>query len=144
MAQETIRTDSYTTSLSDENLLAQIAEFRSAMEAYQRYVQHLENEALARMERNGATSIPSEQFICEVQRRDTYDQAGFSPLKEILNEKDLASCWTAEHQVLQVMPESWVTVKVKALAARYGAPALAIVERAKVPGRATLKFAKRE
>ena len=93
-----------------------------------------------RMEDRGATSIPSERFRCELVSDTSYDRTRFTPLKEIFLDGDLEKCWTPATKVLQTVPESWNTVKVKAMATRYGAEALAVVERARVEGRPRLKF----
>lgn len=127
-------------SLTNDELLTRIAAFREEDELVQYGLHFLEQEALDRMERNGATAIPSEKYICELQRKDTYDQAGFTPLLEVFNESDLGEVYTPEHQETITVAPKWNTVKLIAKARRYGDKALAVVERAKIPGRPSLKF----
>ena len=106
----------------------------------QRLAYELAQELWVRMMDRGATSIPSERFKCELVADTSYDRARFAPLKEVFNESDLSLCWTPATQVLQVVPESWNTAKVKMLAKKYGDAALVVVEQAKVEGRPRLKF----
>lgn len=128
---------------TDEQVLERVYHHRLAIEREQRWLYDAEQEALRRMAERGATSIPNERFICEVQTRDTYDQVSFTPLKEVFSAADLAEVFTPEHDEVVTVKESWNTVKTKAKARRYGSEALAIVERAKTPGRPTLKFRER-
>ena len=124
----------------DGQLLLRYELVLEAQRVQQRVAYELEKEIQVRMMDRGATSIPSERFQCELVSDTSYDRTRFTPLKEILNELDLASCWTPATQVLQTVPESWNTAKVKAMARKYGDAALAVVERARVEGRPRLKF----
>ena len=124
----------------DDWLLQRYALRLEAVRDAQRLVYELEKEIQVRMEDRGAISIPSERFRCELVSDTSYDRTKFTPLKEILNELDLASCWTPATQVLQTVPESWNTAKVKAMAKKYGDTALEVVERARIEGRPRLKF----
>ena len=124
----------------DEKLLRRYDSALAAQREGQRLAYELEKEIQVRMEDRGATSIPSERFRCELVSDTSYDRTRFTPLKEIFIDGDLAKCWTPATQVLQTVPESWNTAKVKAMAARYGASALDVVEAARVEGRPRLKF----
>mgnify|MGYP001614673775 CR=1 FL=1 len=128
----------------DNVLLERIDTNRRAIAMAQRLLYEMEKEAEQRMAERGATSIPSERWVCELVADVSYDRTKFTPLKELLGETDLLACWTPAHQELVTMPESWNTAKVKALARKYGDAALAVVEGAKVVGRPRLKFEKRE
>lgn len=129
--------------LGNDDLLARIAAWKRTIEVAQQGLYLLEQEALARMERNGATSIPSEKWVCELVQRDTYDQAGLAPLKEIFGSADMLACFTPEHREIVVVPDKWETVTVKKLARKYGTESLAVVERARVEGRPRLKFSEK-
>mgnify|MGYP001617384363 FL=1 len=126
----------------DDQLLQRYELTLSAQRVVQRQAYELEQEAMRRMEERGATAIPSEHYICEVVQRDTYDQAGFTPLLEMFSEADLIDVYTQERteQKWVTTPARWDTAKVKAKARRYGIAALDVVERARIEGRPRLKF----
>ena len=105
---------------------------------------HMEQEAYRRMEERGASSIPSETFICELALKASYDQIGFTALKEIFNDSDLERCLTPAHTEEVEVPDKWATSTVKSLATKYGADALRIVDRAKTEDRGKLIFKLRE
>lgn len=125
---------------SDELLLQEIADARGNLERYQRQLYTLESEALRRMAEKGATAIPSDTFVCEMQVSNTYDQSRFTPLKEVFTASDLDAAFTPEHDEVKRVPDKWNTVKVLALARRYGDQALRCVEEARVRGAPRLKF----
>ena len=128
---------------SDESLLLAYSDLTVSIAAQQNIAGHYEQELLRRMAERGATSIPSTEFVCEVKQTDTYSQPGFTPLREILSGMDLDTCFVPAHTERIQVADKWNTVKVKALARRYGDEALAIVERARIPGAPRLKFASR-
>lgn len=129
--------------MSDESLLNGYAYEERRLEEVQTTLDQLRQEIIRRMAEAGATSIPSELFVCELQARTTYDQSGFTPLLELLNEADLKTCYTAEHTEEVRVPAKWNTVKVNALARRYGEVALRIVEAAKMVQPSRLVFKRR-
>ena len=114
-------------------------------EAAQHTGQEMREEIERRILERGATAIPSETYRCEMVQTSTYDQPSFAPLKELLNEADLKTCWTPawEETIKVTHAESWDVQKVKALATRYGSVAQAIVGAAIRPGRSSLKFERR-
>ena len=128
---------------SDEKLLDQINQARECAAYYAELANKREWVALGRMLDRGATTIPSERFICEKKVKVTYDQTRFTPLKEIFKE-DLGKCWTAEHQETIKVAEEWDTAKVKALARRYGTRALVIVESARTENPTGIKFERKD
>ena len=128
----------------DDELLSAMSKLAQKLDAIKSDLGHLEQEAYRRMEDRGATSIPSEDYICELSYRPTYDQLGFIPLKEVFNESDLARCLTPAHTEEVEVPDKWATSTVKSLAAKYGADALRIVDRAKTHDRGKLIFKRRE
>ena len=105
---------------------------------------HLEQEAYRRIEERGATSIPSETYICEMETGWKYDQPSFAPLKEVFNEVDLAKCLTPAHTEEVKVEDKWATATVKSLATKYGAEDLRILDHARTETRGRLKFARRE
>lgn len=127
----------------DALLLERIATLRSEITDAYRLLYEAEKEAERRMAERGATSIPSELFVCELVTEVNYDRTRFTPLKMLFNESDLAECLTPGFQEIQTVPESWNTARVKAMAKKYGDQALSVVEAAKMMGRPRLKFEKR-
>lgn len=129
---------------TDEELLSEYAKYLQAVVNLQASSGRIQQELIRRMTERQATSIPSESFICELTSRDTYDQVSFGPLKEILKEVDLATCYTPAHEETVQVADHWQTVRVKALARRYGAEAQEVVDRARIPGAPSLSFKTRQ
>ena len=130
--------------LTDDELLAEMEHIGAVLDGFKNTLGHLEQEAYRRIEERGATSIPSETYICEMEIKRGYDQPSFAPLKEIFNEADLAKCLTPAHTEEVKVADKWTTATVKSLAAKYGAEALRIFENARTESRGRLKFARRE
>ena len=130
--------------LSDDELLAQMEHINGLLEGFKASLGRLEQEAYRRIEERGATSIPSETYICEMETGFRYDQPSFAPLKEVFNEVDLAKCLTPAHTEELKVEDKWTTATVKSLATKYGAEALRILENARMESRGRLKFARRE
>ena len=130
--------------LSDDELLAEMEHIGAILDGYKNTLGHLEQRAYQLMEERGATSIPSETYICEMETGFKYDQASFGPLKEVFNEVDLKKCLTPAHTEEVKVADKWATGTVKSLAVKYGAEALRIVENAQTESRGRLKFARRE
>ena len=130
--------------LSDDELLAQMEHISGVLEGFKASFGRLEQEAYRRIEERGATSIPSETYICEMETGFKYDQMSFGPLKEVFNEVDLKKCLTPAHTDEVKVADKWATGTVKSLATKYGADALRILENARMESRGRLKFARRE
>ena len=130
--------------LSDDELLAEMEHIGAILDGFKNTLGHLEQEAYRRIEERGATSIPSETYICEMETGFKYDQMSFGPLKEVFNEVDLKKCLTPAHTEEVKVEDKWTTAPVKSLATKYGAEALRILENARMESRGRLKFARRE
>ena len=130
--------------LSDDELLAQMEHISGVLEGFKATLGRLEQEAYRRIEERGATSIPSETYICEMETGFKYDQPSFAPLKEIFNDADLKKCLTPAHTDEVKVADKWATGTVKSLAVKYGAEALRILANAQTESRGRLKFARRE
>ena len=130
--------------LSADELLAEMEHIGAILDGFKNTLGHLEQEAYRRIEERGATSLPSETYICEMEIKRGYDQPSYGPLKEIFNEADLAKCLTPAHTDEVKVADKWATVTVKSLAAKYGAEALRILANAQTESRGRLKFARRE
>jgi hypothetical protein len=130
--------------LSDDELLAEMEHIGAVLDGFKNTLGHLEQEAYRRIEERGATSIPSETYICEMKVERGYDQPSFAPLKEIFNDADLAKCLTPAHTDEVKVADKWATGTVKSLAVKYGAEALRILANAQTESRGRLKFARRE
>ena len=131
-------------SLSDEELLSELEHITAIRDGFSDTLGRLEFEAYRRMEERGATAIPSEAYICEIQNKSDYDQLAFTPLKEIFNDADRERCLTPAHTKEIEVPERWATTTVKAVAGDYGDRAKAIVENARTESRGRLKFSRRD
>ena len=130
--------------LSDDELLAEMEHSGAVLDGFKNTLGHLEQEAYRRIEERGATSIPSETYICEMETGFKYNQPSFAPLKEIFNEVDLAKCLTPAPPDEVKVADKWATGTVKSLAVKYGAEALRILANAQTESRGRLKFARRE
>ena len=130
--------------LSDDELLAEMEHIGGVLDHFKKFLGLLEQRAYQLMEERGATSIPSEVYICEMDTGFKYDHPSFGPLKEIFNEVDLKKCLTPAHTDEVKVADKWATGTVKSLAVKYGAEALRILENARMESRGRLKFARRE
>ena len=130
--------------LSDEELLSELEHITAIRDGFSDTLGRLEQEAFRRMEERGAKAIPSINYICEIQNKSDYDQLAFTPLKEIFNSDDLKRCLSPAHTKEIEVPERWATTTVKAVAAKYGDRAKAIVENARTETRGRLKFSRRD
>ena len=126
--------------LTDDDLLEHYEAAKSAVENYKTMAGKIEQEIYRRMEERNATAIPSGIFTCELQTKNEYDQVGFTALKEIFNDADLAECVDLAHEETTQVPDKWRTQKVLALAKRYGDHAQSVVDRARSESRPKLKF----
>ena len=131
-------------SLSDEELLSELEHITAIRDGFSETLGRLEQEAFHRMEERGAKAIPSEAYICEIQNKSDYDQLAFTPLKEIFNDAARKRCLTPAHTKEIEVPDRWATTTVKAVAAKYGDRAKAIVENARTETRGRLKFSRRD
>ena len=127
----------------DDELLASLEHIGAIVEGFKDTLGRLEFEVYRRMEERGATAIPSEAYICEINIKKDYDQFAFTPLKEIFHEADLKDCLIEAHTKEVEVPDKWATVTVKRLAAEYGTEALRIVENARTETRGKLTFKRR-
>ena len=130
--------------LSDDELLAEMEHIGAVLDGFKNTLGRLEQEAYRRIEERGATSIPSETYICEMETSWKYDQASFGPLKEVFNDADLKKCLTPAHTEEVKVADKWTTATVKSLAGKYGSEAMRIFENARTESRGRLKFARRE
>lgn len=119
-----------TTEVSDAELLTMYQETRENLERYQQVVHRLEVEIRQRMDSRQAVAIPSDDYLCELKPRNRYDQATFTPLKELLTDADLRACLTPAHQQTVDVADKWSTAKVLAAARRYGGEVRRVVENA--------------
>jgi len=130
--------------LSDDELLAEMEHIGAILDGFKNTLGHLEQEAYRRIEERGATSIPSETYICEMETGWKYDQPSFGPLKEVFNDADLKRCLTPAHTEEVKVEDKWATGTVKSLATKYGAEALRIVDHARTESRGRLVFKRRD
>lgn len=131
------------TSYSDDRLLTWYEALNSIVTRRRAEAGHIEQEMIRRMNERQALAIPSETFICELEVKNSYDQAGLTPLLEIFNEVELAKCYEPAYSKMVEVPAKWNIQQVLAAARRRGAEAMSLVERARLPGALKLKFARR-
>jgi len=130
--------------LLDDGLLSEMEKVSRELDVIKGVLGRLEQRAYQLMEERGATSIPSETYICEMEIKRGYDQPSFAPLKEIFNEADLAKCLTPAHTEEVKVADKWATGTVKSLATKYGGAALRILENARTETRGRLIFKRRD
>lgn len=124
-----------TTELSDHTLLLCLVSARRRADEAAIEIHTVEQEILRRMAERGARAMFGDGLSVEIETRDTYEQAGFTPLLELLPPEALVECYTPEHQQLVTAPAKWNTQQVLKWARKVGASALAVTGRARVPGR---------
>ena len=132
--------------LGDDEVLAEYEYLLERAETYRDRSGRLEHELYRRMEALGAEtpSIPSEVYICElVPGRPSYSPDILVALKEAMPDADLNTCYTPAWTEEVDHRESFNMAKVHPIARRIKAVA-DIVEKAKLPGRAKLKFERRD
>ena len=83
--------------LLDDGLLSEMEKVSRELDVIKGVLGRLEQRAYQLMEERGATSIPSETYICEMETGFKYAQESFGPLKEVFNEVDLKKCLTPAH-----------------------------------------------
>jgi hypothetical protein len=130
--------------LGDDELLAEMENIRAILDGIKTTLGRLEMEVFHRMEERGATAIPSETYICELETVTKYDQPSFTPLKELFNDADLKRCLRPAHIEEVEVADKWTTATVKSLATKYGGDALRIVKNARMDSRGRLKFTRRD
>ena len=140
--EETVELSDLLIDMPDSNFLEVFAKVRANLEAQRRLVGHFEQEAYRRMQERRATAIPDNDFVCELIPNNSYNQEALTPLREILVEADLVSVLAPAHEEVVWVKDKWNTTKVLALARRLP-EVQAVVEKARIEGRPTLKFEKR-
>ncbi len=130
--------------LPDEGLLVSLDTVKTIQETNSRQRDELEAEIIRRAQERHANGIPSDIYACTIETPATYSQAGFGPLREVFNEGDLATVMVPAHEETTQVPDQWQTVKVIALAKRYGSLAMRLVDSARVEGRPRVKLTKKK
>lgn len=130
--------------ISDVELLRWYERQQLALSTAKDIEGHLQQEIFRRMDKSGGTMIPSDEFICEDERRNTYDQAAFKAFGEIFSSSELAQVFTAAHVEEIQVGDKWDTRKVISLAKKYGDAALRIIDQARLPGERKLRFSSKQ
>ena len=130
--------------LNDEELLLDYEHQLALQATVTERAGRLEWEIRKRTEARGAQAIPSNDFICELKTRNTYDSLAFTPLKEILQESDLNICLTPAHQETVTIPDKWNATKVKTMARHHGDAVQQVLNQATMHGTPRLVFERRE
>ena len=132
--------------------LEQLVDFREQAEGlikhYQDEIWNIDNGILAQMHTNGGTSLYGPElpdgtpaFIVEQKETGaTYDRWQFRAMAEIFTAKEYEECYVPESEETKIIPESWLTVKVKKFATKHGREALEIFNKARIPGKLGIKI----
>jgi hypothetical protein len=130
--------------LDDDALLALYDRQRQRVKESQDVLGHLEQEIFRRTEERKATGIPSDRYECTVKVANAYDQTRLTPLREVLSPDELDRCCIPEHQETVTVPEKWNVTKLWPIARKRGADVANAIEKARIPGRRTLDFKRKE
>ena len=132
--------------------LEQLVQFRNQSEYlikhYQDEIWNIDNEILAHMHTIGGTSLYGPElpdgtpsFVVEQKETGgTYDRWQFRAMAEIFTAKEYEECYVPESEETKIIPESWLTVKVKKFATKHGREALEIFNKARIPGKLGIKI----
>ena len=131
--------------LSDENLLRLYNESLILLTELTAQIGHYEQEIYHRMEARGATLISTDLYTCESPMRYEYPPGCFTPLKELLTDGQLVTCYTPAHREMvpehyENCPEWWDTRRTLSLAKKLGSEVLATIDRQRIPKRMPLKL----
>ena len=127
-------------SLNDEALLQSLEDANFALEQAKATKGRIEQEIFQRIEENGATGIPSEEFKCNLKLKHDYTPEMLVPLIEIFSTSDLATCYTPKHKETVDVAAKWDVRKALPIAKIHGEKALKIIEQAKVEKSRKLDF----
>ena len=80
------------------------------------------------------------EFIVEQKETGaSYDRWQFRAMAEIFTAKEYEECYVPESEETKIIPENWLTVKVKKYATKHGQVALDIFNKARIPGKLGIK-----
>ena len=130
--------------ISDVELLRWYERQQLALSTAKDIEGHLQQEIFRRMDKSGGTMIPSDEFVCEAEVRNTYDQTAFKPFLEILSKVELVNTFIPAHEETILVNDKWNTQKLIAVAKKYGTKALRIIDRARLPGERKLRFSSKQ
>ena len=133
--------------VSDEHLLRMCYECHADMTKLTAEMGRYEQEIYRRMEARGATLISTDMYSCESPMRYEYPLGCFTPLKELLTDGELVTCYTPAHREMipehyEDFPERWDTRKTLSLMKKLGGDVQATVDRQRIPKRMPLKLKK--
>jgi len=132
--------------------LDQLVQYRSQAEFlikhYQDEIWAIDNEILGKMNTNGGTSVygpelpdGTPEFIVEQKETGaSYDRWQFRAMAEIFTAKEYEECYVPESEETKIIPENWLTAKVKKYATKHGRDALDIFNKARIPGKLGIKI----
>ena len=112
-------------------------------EKYTEEAERIKWSIIQQIQANGGTELPSEEFICALVVKNTYDISKFVPLLEELNETEMKHAWEEEWTEAKIHPGKFNTTKLKAICNKRGGKAKQLFENALIPGNPTLEFKKR-
>ena len=122
-----------------DDAVEQLADVRKQLKTLQEVEWILSNEVVRQMDDIGATESRVEIGKVALTRPVTYDYSVLAGLREITDPEDLDGAYTAPHEVVKHVPESWNMTKakpLKKLSHEHGS----IIEDAKIYGRPRIRI----
>jgi aspartate-semialdehyde dehydrogenase len=129
---------------NDDLILTAYAQAREKLAEARERVERLEQQILAIIDERHATGIPSSKYNCQLQVVNSYSPEVLVSLKEVLSAEELADCYTPEHPETVTVPEKWSVTKLLPIARQHGDSVMAVLARARVPSRRSIKFEVRD
>ena len=132
--------------------LEQLVQYRNQAEFLIRHytdeIWAIDNELLAHMHTIGGTSLygpelpdGTPEFVVEQKETGgTYDRFQFRAMAEIFTAKEYEECYIPESEETKIIPENWLTAKVKKFATKHGTHAMDIFNKARIPGKLGIKI----
>lgn len=122
-----------------DDAVEQLADVRKQLKTLQEVEWILSNEVVRQMDDIGATESRVEIGKVALTRPVSYDYSVLANLREITDPEDLEGAYTAPHEIVKHVPESWNMTKakpLKKLSHQHGS----IIEDAKIYGRPRIRI----
>lgn len=124
----------------DEHLLEMMARYKLESEIATRRLGTIEMEVQRRIRENGGTTLFGREQNYVMETKPEYDRTKLSPLLELFDQEGRAKSFIPAHTETVDVPDKWDLTQAKKYARARGKEALAIIENATFPGRATGKL----
>jgi hypothetical protein len=128
---------------TDEELIDRIASTKAAISEAQKSLYEMEREMMDRLAERDALEALHPTHICRIKLgTPTYDNAKLGALRELLPPDVVETAYTPP--TTKPVPEKWNGAKLNSFEKRYGGDVAAVIQDARVPGRATLEVKPKE